>query len=228
MWKYISSAAQAAGSAPMFTWRLDSQRIELSGITFLNAVSKAANFIVDGLEVDSEQLVYVDLGNHWQAPVWQAAVLAAGGVLSDEPSGVNIVTSDLISSVHKIVAVVSRDPFGMPQRDLADSVINASAEVRGFGDHFVPRTPTAESTLVGSWGVDVQHARTLVEGHAALHAIAPAQSIGLITNGSLRTAIEWQCFFSIFNHSPMVLLDGDFDRENVEQQERITQIIDLR
>lgn len=228
MWQYISAAAQAASSAPMFMWRHADNRVELSGISFLNAVSKAANFIADGLDVEAEQTVHVDLGNHWQSPVWQCAVLATGAVLSDEPSDFNIVNSAKVDSVSNVVAVVSRDPFGMPERDLPSTVINASAEVRGFGDYFAPRTALSETTVLGTWGVDVQQARDLAANNAKHHGIEQGQPIGLALSTNPRTAVEWQCFFSIFNRSPLILLDGDFDQAKVEQQERVTQLIDLR
>lgn len=228
MWQDISSAAQAASSAPMFTWRQADNRVELSGITFLNSVSKAANFIADGLEVEPEQPVYVNLGNHWQSPVWQCAVLATGAILADEPSDFNIVNSANVDSVSNVVAVVSRDPFGMPERDLPSTVINASAEVRGFGDYFAPRTALSGSTVLGSWGVDAQQARNLAAHNAEVYGIGYGQSVGLALSADPRTAVEWQCFFSIFNRSPLVLLDGDFDQGAVERQERITQFVDLR
>lgn len=228
MWQHISTAAQAASSSPMFTWRKSDSRIELSGITFLNAVSKAANFIVDGLEVEVEQPVYVNLGNHWQSPVWHSAVLSAGAVISDTPCEFNIVNSSNSEGFSKVVAVVSRDPFGMPERDLPSNVINASAEVRGFGDYFAPRNATSESTLLTTWGVDVQQARELASELGSKHAISQGQPVGVALGHSPRTAVEWHCFFSIFNRSPLVLLDGDFDQSKVEQQERITQFVDLR
>ena len=228
MWPHITSAVQAAGSSPMFTWRNGDSRIELSGVTFLNAVSKAANFILDGLEVESGQPVYVNLGNHWQSPVWNCAVIAAGAVLSDVPAEFNIVNSAQMNEVPGLVAVVSRDPFGMPERELPSIVVNASAEVRGFGDHFAPRTPTTDETALATWGVNVQQARELAVSLSQLHNISPGSAVGAAVNEWARTASEWHCFFSIFNKAPLVILDGEFDLQKVAEQERVMHFVDLR
>lgn len=211
----------------MFTWLHEAGRIELSGITFLNAVSKAANFIADGLEIEPEQPVYVNLGNHWQSPVWTCAVVACGAVLSDTPGQTNIVNRQEATVLNHAV-VVSQDPFGMPERDLPPQVINASNEVRGFGDYFAPRTPTTESTMLTSWGVDVQQAKITMDHMRSEWAIREGESIGIALSPKPQAAILWHCFFSIFNRSPMVLLDGEFLPDVVRAQEHIGHLVDLR
>lgn len=227
MWTYIKSAAEIAGSSPMFTWLQGSSRIELSGTTFLNAVSKAANFLADGLEVDVEQPVFVDLGNHWQSPVWTCAVVATGAVLSETPVDVNIVNIDGAIDIRQPV-VVSRDPFGMPERELPVHAINASAEVRGFGDYFAPRSPTSESTVLTLHGVNVQQAKEIVAQLGGEFGFAAGQSLGVALTHKPQLAITWHCFVSVFNQSSMVLLDGPYQAEVVEKQERISHIIDVQ
>ena len=227
MWTFIKSAAESAGSSPMFTWRHGPNRVELSGITFLNAVSKAANFISDGLEINPEARVYVNLGNHWQSPVWCSAVLATGAVLSDAPATFNIVNLDEAMPLSNSI-VVSRDPFGMPERDLPESAINASAEVRGFGDYFAPRTATSEETVLTTWGVNVKHAMITVAAMRDEWGIAEAEPIGIALPQNPHMAIEWHSLFGLLNRSPLVLLDSAFEAEQVQTQERIGRIIDLR
>lgn len=227
MWFYIKSAAEYAGPSPMFTWIHGTSRIELSGTSFLNAVSKASNFIVDGLEIETEQPVYVNLGNHWQSPVWTCAVLASGALLSDTPGQMNIVNRQEADSLNQAV-VVSQDPFGMPEPELPPQAINASAEVRGFGDHFAPRTPTGDTTLLTTWGVDVQQAKVAVDDLRKTWAVAESEKVGVALLPQPHLEVLWHCFFSIFNRSPLVLLDGQFHSDSVRAQEHISHLIDLR
>jgi hypothetical protein len=65
----LQTCVKDRGPAPLVTWLSDVGRIELSATTFNNAVSKASNFLIDGLEIEEDSSLSVDLGNHWQAPV---------------------------------------------------------------------------------------------------------------------------------------------------------------
>ena len=225
MWQYISAACQSHGSSPMFTWLGSAGRIELSGTTFLNAVSKAGNFLADGLEVEPEQEVFVGLGNHWQAPVWKTAVIAIGAVVSDLPAAVNIVDPAGTEQATQTIAVVSLDPFGMPAKDLPSHVINASAEVRGFGDYFSPRTPTTAATQLTSWGVNVQQAQEVVERTLNDCGVVGGETLALEHLIGLRSLFMWQCLVPILNRNCMVLLDREYDQSQVAEQEHVSQFI---
>ena len=227
MWQYIAAACQSHSASPMFTWLGSAGRIELSGTTFLNAVSKAGNFLADGLEVEPEQDVFVGLGNHWQAPVWKAAVLAIGAVVSDSNSTVNIVDPTGIEQVTQTIAVVSLDPFGMPVRDLPTHVINASAEVRGFGDYFAPRTPTSGATQLTSWGVNVQQALDTVEQSVSNRGVGGGDTLALETSHDLRSLFLWQCLVPILNRNPLVLLDREYVQRQVAEQEHVSHFISI-
>lgn len=225
MWQYISAACQSHGSSPMFTWLGSAGRIELSGTTFHNAVSKAGNFLADGLEVEPEQEVFVDLGNHWQAPVWKAAVLAIGAVVSDSPGAINIVDPAGVDHATQTIAVVSLDPFGMPAKDLPSHVINVSAEVRGFGDYFSPRTPTTAATQLTSWGVNVQQAQDVVERTISNRGVLGGETLALENLNDPRSLFMWQCLVPILNQNPLVLLDKEYDPSQVAEQEHVSQFI---
>lgn len=225
MWQNISLAALHHGAAPMFTWRSGDSRIELSGKTYLNSVSKAANFLSDGLEVEYGQKVFIDLGNHWQSPVWQAAAVAVGAVINNEPAALNIVNDEEYFSLPNTIALVSKDPFGMPVRDLPGHVINASAEVRGFGDYYAPSFAASEIAPVAAWGINSQQAQEIAASRVADHGIEIGESIAVLNPPNLETAAIWQLYVPIFNKSAVVLLDGSFDREKVQAQEHVAHFV---
>ena len=143
MWNEISKGLLASGPEPVVTWLSPQGRIELSGKTLLNAISKAANYLIDGCSFDNP--IRIELGNHWQAPVWNLAALVSGVGISDQSSDV-FCFSDFTAPGSKYV--VSRDPFGMPERDLPLGVENASLEVRSHGDYFAP------SQKLGKFAID--------------------------------------------------------------------------
>ena len=132
------------GPAPIVTWVSDVGRIELSAITFNNAISKASNYLVDGLELEEDATVSVSLGNHWQSPIWFGVALSTGlTIVENDPAitfGANAAAQTWQGSPDEFV-VVSRDPFGMPEKDIPAGFINGSAEVRNFGDFFSQSTP---------------------------------------------------------------------------------------
>ena len=78
MFKELQKCVRDRGPAPIVTWVSDIGRIELSAITFNNAISKASNFLVDGLELEEVATVSVSLGNHWQSAVWLGTALSTG------------------------------------------------------------------------------------------------------------------------------------------------------
>lgn len=69
---------------PRLTWYDDAdgltrgERIELSARVIANWTAKAANLLVDELDVEAGDVVQVDLPVHWRAVYWMLAALAAG------------------------------------------------------------------------------------------------------------------------------------------------------
>lgn len=148
-WNAFETLGRNRGPSPFVTWVGPAGRVELSATTYLNAVSKAANYLVEGLMLDESSTVHVDLNQHWQSPVWFGAALAAGITITTATDA-DIVFSDAQACEHyadtpERLVVVSRDPFGMPDRNVPEQFRNASAEVRMYGDHFAP-----------SWEVDAE------------------------------------------------------------------------
>ena len=220
------------GPAPIVTWVSDIGRIELSAITFNNAISKASNYLVDGLELEEDATVSVSLGNHWQSPVWFGVALATGlTIVENDPAitfGANAAAQTWQGSPDEFV-VVSRDPFGMPDRDVPEGFVNGSAEVRNFGDYFSPRwsiSPDHNAVAIGSgeltWTQLVQRAQELADANE----LKPGQSYGLYGSSDLITTIAFQVVLPVvFGHSVVLIDQANPDLDAIKKQEKLEQIV---
>jgi uncharacterized protein (TIGR03089 family) len=230
----LQKCVRGRGPAPIVTWLSDIGRIELSATTFNNAISKASNFLVDGLEIDEDATVNVALGNHWQSPVWLGTALTTGLTITDQnPAitfGTNVAAQTWPGSPDEFV-VVSRDPFGMPDKEIPAGFVNGSAEVRNFGDYFSPAWPVASGHLaiaVGSseitWEQLVGRALELADQYG----IKSGQNYGLHGASDLVSMAALQVVLPVVNENSVVLIDQanpDFDA--IKKQEKLEQIVML-
>ena len=217
------------GPAPIVTWLSSAGRIELSTVTFANAVSKAGNFLVDGLELEQGSKLNVNLGNHWQSPVWLATSLCAGVELSDQ-APMLIAHSDAITSwsgAPEQLIVVSRDPFGMPEKDLPPGFVNGSAEVRNFGDYYSPSWENPGSVITFeevsySWPELV----TLSDAKRIQNGIESGTRVGLVGNLNLLQAVIYQVVIPISFGVSVVLIDQENpDITKITEQEKIAKFV---
>ena len=213
-WDAFLALGRNRGPSPCVTWLGTTGRVELSGTTFLNAVSKAANYLVEGLMLDESSKVRVQLGNHWQSPVWYGAAVAAGiGVTDSHDADITVGTKDACDAFRQTpnqLIVISRDPFGMPDRDVVEPFRNASAEVRMFGDYFAP-----------TWGIDVedvavtqQHEHTTwtqlveqVDVVAAHYGITAGSRYAVSGLGNTIETLCLQVLIPVFTGGSVVLID---------------------
>jgi uncharacterized protein (TIGR03089 family) len=234
VFKELQKCVRDRGPAPIVTWVSDIGRIELSAITFNNAISKASNFLVDGLELEEDATVSVSLGNHWQSPVWLGTALTTGlTIVESDPA----ITFGTISAAHNWqgspdeFVVVSRDPFGMPEKDVPSGIINGSAEVRNFGDFFSPRwsiSPDHIAVVVDSgkltWSQLIQRAQELADAHE----LKPGQSYGLYGSSDLIAKIAFQIVLPVaFGHSVVLIDQLNPDLDAIKKQEKLEQIVQL-
>jgi uncharacterized protein (TIGR03089 family) len=231
VFKELQRNVRERGPAPIVTWISSAGRIELSTVTFANAVSKAGNFLVDGLELEQGSRLNVDLGNHWQSPVWLATSLCAGIELSDQASML-IAHSDAITSwsaASDQLIVVSRDPFGMPEKDLPPGFVNGSAEVRNFGDYFSPswENSGAVITFEGtsySW----PELLALADVKRIQNGIESGTRVGLVGNLNLLQAVIYQVVMPISFGISVVLIDQENpDITKITEQEKIAKFVSL-
>jgi uncharacterized protein (TIGR03089 family) len=85
-------------------------RIELSGRTLVNGVSKAANALRDLLEAEPGESIDIDLGWTWQQSVWQGAALIAGLNLISQESDASHQNPDYFIDTN----MISVHPLGLP------------------------------------------------------------------------------------------------------------------
>jgi len=233
-YKKLTEASAKRGPMPLITWINDAGRIELSNVTFANAVSKASNFLIDGLELDEESSIAVDLGNHWQSPVWLGTGLATGIKVTDQNSAITfgtLATAQVWSGDTEEFVVISQDPFGMPSKDVPAGFVNGSAEVRNFGDYFAPAWPQnpEQAVLVASgtdftWDQLVSHSLDL----AQTHGIKAEQNYGLHGLSDLLTKMALQVVLPIINQNSVALIDqANPDLDAIKKQEKLDQIIML-
>jgi uncharacterized protein (TIGR03089 family) len=230
----LQKCVRGRGPSPIVTWLSDLGRIELSAVTFNNAISKASNFLVDGLELDEDATVNVALGNHWQSPVWLGTALTTGLTVTDLDSAITFGTNTSAQTwqgAPEDFVVVSRDPFGMPDKEIPNGFVNGSAEVRNFGDFFSPRWPVASdhnAIAVDSgeftWSELMQCAQELTDAHS----LVSGQSYGLHGSSDLITTIAFQVVLPVaFGHSVVLIDQANPDLDVIKRQEKLEQIVQL-
>lgn len=223
MWNQVSRSLNNIGPAPVVTWLSPIGRIELSGRTFLNAISKAGNYLVDGCGFDDESTIRVELENHWQAPVWKLAALVAGIGLSDKSENIFCFADSTLSG-NKFV--VSRDPFGMPAKDLPADVENVSLEVRSHGDYFAPMySLDGPAAQLGDSSLSKPELLALVSNKVLEHGIHGSYALKA-TDNNLDSLI-FQALIPALTGNAVVLLDGvDPDSPSVAT-EKVSSLVSL-
>jgi uncharacterized protein (TIGR03089 family) len=230
----LQLAVKSRGPSPLVTWISDMGRIELSAVTFANAVSKASNFLIDGLELDEDSSITVDLGNHWQSPVWLGTGLATGIKVTNEIGAKifgTLAAAQGWSGEAEDFIVISQDPFGMPTKDVPAGFINGSAEVRNFGDYFAPAWPTAPNDIAFAsadenftWDQLVSHTLDL----ANQYGIKPTHNYGLQGEGNPLTKIALQVVLPVIQQNSVVLIDqANPDVDAIRKQEKLEQLVVL-
>lgn len=214
LWNVVSNNLRKVGPKPAISWVSEKGRIELSGTTFLNAISKAGNYLIDGCGFDDSSSINVQLGNHWQAPVWKIAALVSGINLNQNSQNFFTFSQTKISGKKY---VVSPDPFGIPANDLPLDVENVSLEVRSHGDYFSP-TYELENNVKNHY---LDLARRLI---SEFEITGP---YGLICNGETEVALGLQALVPALTQIPVVLIDGLSTDDAVVKGEKLTKIISL-
>ena len=234
MFKELQKCVRDRGPAPIVTWVSDIGRIELSAITFNNAISKASNFLVDGLELEENATLSISLGNHWQSSVWLGTALTTGLTVTDQDPAITFgdkFQSQIWEGSPDEFVVVSRDPFGMPDKEIPAGFVNGSAEVRNFGDFFSPRlsiSPDHNVVAIGSGELTytqlVQRAQELADANE----LKPGQSYGLYGSSDLITTIAFQVVLPVvFGHSVVLIDQANPDLDAIKKQEKLEQIVQL-
>lgn len=139
--------AAADPARPLVTFYDDAtgERVELSARTFGNWVAKTANLLVDGLDAEPGDRVALDLPPHWQTAVWLFAAWSAGLHVVPRGSGEDILAVAEgglpVDAPAREIVGLSLHALGRPLQKSYSGVVDYAAEVRSYGDRFVPYSP---------------------------------------------------------------------------------------
>jgi uncharacterized protein (TIGR03089 family) len=145
--RVLATAIAADPTRPLLTWYDDAtgERIELSGATLDNWVSKTANLLVDSSALAPGDQVGVLLPPHWQTAAVLLGCWSAGlSVIAAPPRRVDVLfaAADRIEEAANWPAderyALALAPLAAPLREVPVGFTDYSVEVRGHGDHFTP------------------------------------------------------------------------------------------
>jgi len=228
-WQNLQAILKTSGPKPIYTWVSDNGRIELSVVTFANAVSKASNFISEGLELDPGTRVKVALGNHWQSPVWAAAAFSTNLKLVTQESEVtfgSIENEATKSTGGAQFVAVSKDPFGMPEKQIPEGAINGSLEVRSYGDYFAPDEVMPAGTEVftnGKTNYSWEQLSELAKELASSQGLNPGSRFGIFGTPDELTSLLLQVVLPVQEDHSVVLIDQiGPDFEAITSQEKLS------
>jgi uncharacterized protein (TIGR03089 family) len=143
---------------PRVTWYDDApgatrgERIELSARVLANWTAKAANLLVDELDVEPGDDVVIALPAHWRSLYWSLAAWAAGAVVvpaerpQDVPAAARVLvvcaaTASLAEGADADTVVAVSLPAlsrGWAEGPLPAGAVDEAAVLTGQGDVFVP------------------------------------------------------------------------------------------
>jgi uncharacterized protein (TIGR03089 family) len=138
---------------PRVTWYDDAEgptrgeRVEFSARVLANWTAKAANLLVDELDLEPGDEVVLALPTHWRALYWSLAVWSAGGVVV-VPAGPDDVPDD------PRVLVVTARTAGLAVGSAAGSLVAVSlpALSRGWADGPLPAGAVDEAAVLTGQG----------------------------------------------------------------------------
>lgn len=183
---------------PRLTWYDDAagptrgERIELSARVLANWVAKAANLLVDELDVEPGDRLLIDLPPHWRAAYWVLAAWSVGAevvVGVDDGRGARVVVTDdpaavAAGSAETVVAVtlpaLARAWAGAA---LPDGVVDEAATLTGQPDLFDPEDPPGDAVALLADDVLMTYAGLLAAARTA-SAGWPTQARVLVSTGA--------------------------------------------
>ncbi|MFG1608632.1 TIGR03089 family protein [Actinoplanes sp. NPDC049265] len=171
----FSDAVRRDAAAPLITYYDDrsGERVELSGATLDNWLSKTANLLVDGVGLGQGDTIAVMLPPHWQGAAIVLGAFAAGVSvdLGPEPQPVEaIFTSPSLApraegwptSERYVTGLL---PFALALPTPPPGFVDYPTEVRTHGDHFRPIQPVTPNDAALAGPTELSHG-DLVEAAA--------------------------------------------------------------
>ncbi|MEV6633933.1 TIGR03089 family protein [Actinoplanes sp. NPDC051470] len=179
----FADAVRRDATAPLITYYDDhsGERVELSGATLDNWVSKTANLLVDGVGLGQGDTVAVVLPPHWQAAAITLGAFTAGLAvdLGSDPQPVEAVFTSLELTERASAWPTSERyvtgllPFALGLHTPPPGFVDYPTEVRTHGDHFRPIQPVLANDAALAGPMEMSH-EDLAEA-----ATARAEELGL-------------------------------------------------
>jgi uncharacterized protein (TIGR03089 family) len=212
-------AADRDPAAPLLTLYDGTARVELSGTTTANWVSKTANLLRDGYGAPTDVGILLPL--HWQAVCFLLGGVAAGArvIVAGSPDDllscrvafvhVDQATAALDAGVDDVLAC-SGHPLGARLAQVPPMVLDVAAEVPTYGDHYGGPSPTLPSVQLG-------------------HVPVAAPNLGLRADDRVLTTLPPDdlhglqvLLAALHTGAGLVLAVGDVDLAEVARAERVT------
>jgi len=189
---------------PRVTWYDDAdgptrgERIELSARVLANWTAKAANLLVDELDVEPGDVVVIALPNHWRALYWALAAWSVGALVvvpvggpDDVPTGARVlVVSAATAALADGMDAGSVVAVSLPalsrrwsEGPLPAGALDEAAVLTGQGDVFVPFDEPDPHAAALRMGTEAWTATELLSAaRAAADALAPQARV-LVADG---------------------------------------------
>ena len=181
----LAALAASDPGRPRLTWYDDApgptrgERIELSARVLATWVAKAANLLVDELDVEPGDRVVIELPTHWRAAYWMLAAWSAGAevVVGGPSQDARVLVTDNPTAAPKgpvVVAVtlpaLARSWAGAPP---PSGAVDEAATVTGQPDLFEPFTEpagTAPALTVGVGSTSLSYDELLASARGVAQA----------------------------------------------------------
>jgi len=206
----LAALVAADPTRPRVTWYDDAdgptrgERIELSARVLANWTAKAANLLVDELDVEPGDVVVLALPTHWRALYWALAAWSVGAVVvvpgtdpgddstrGDAPAGARVLvvsaaTAALVQDTDA-GAVVAVSLPALSRRwsegPLPAGAVDEAAVLTGQGDVFVPFSEPDPGAPALRLGAQEWSAAALVSAARAEAATLAPQARVLVSDG---------------------------------------------
>lgn len=166
------------------------ERIELSYTSMDNWLAKTANLLVDELDREPGDLLYVDLPPHWQSVVFMLAGWSVGmrvGPGTDSSADVQVLTgmaaTAAVGRAAEVVACSLRPMAGACLEPLPPQVHDFALVVPSQPDYFTGTVEISTSTpAVPHDGGDIGHGELLTQGLQAAAGLGIEPGSRLLTD----------------------------------------------
>ncbi len=199
----LADLRRADDATPRITWYdlgdgpTSGERVELSARVLANWVAKAANALRDDWDVQSGDVVVLDLPPHWRSLYWALAVWSVGGGVATgdpapagDPAGIVTTDPDHVDRAPEAALVTLAALSRGAAVPVPPGVMDEARELATHGDVFAPGPRAAKAD---PWLVEGSRVRTNADLIGELSAYPPGRRVHTATEDLgefLRTALS--------------------------------------